>query len=328
MPLFVWSGRPVFYSSLGVLVLNSLFFNAIFFVAYQTIVCYSKSTMTPRTPPGQTREQIFHFVRRRLLEGLPPTVREIQRHFGFSAVQTVQAHLRRLVAEGRLVKHKGKARGYSLPAEETPDMPATWLVPLLGRVQAGGLNAAIEDCEGYIPVQERGAGRKNRNDLAASPGIAGDSAHAGGPVRGADSNRDDQTHETTGAGPVTTYHNIGPVDPSPAGGGARFQRLQATQPAGSGQLFALRVHGESMTGAGILPGDIAIVRSQPTADSGDIVVALVGDEATVKTLRVRGGRIELHPENPDFEVIVPAPNECVVLGKVIEVRRHIEPLAI
>ena len=51
---------------------------------------------------------------------------------------------------------------------------------------------------------------------------------------------------------------------------------------------------------GILPGDVAVVRRQPTASSGDVVVALVGDEATVKTLRLRRGRVELHAANPAF----------------------------
>jgi repressor LexA len=94
----------------------------------------------------------------------------------------------------------------------------------------------------------------------------------------------------------------------------------------TGQLFALRVQGESMTGAGILPGDVVIVRSQPTASTGEIVVALVDDEATVKRLRLAPGCIELHPENPDFEPLVFHPNECVILGKIIEVRRYVEPL--
>jgi repressor LexA len=90
-----------------------------------------------------------------------------------------------------------------------------------------------------------------------------------------------------------------------------------------GELFALRVRGESMVGAGILPGDIAIVRRQSTADSGDIVVALVEDEATVKRLQKRGRRIELHAENPEFPPIIP-PGEVLILGKVIEIRRYLE----
>lgn len=89
-------------------------------------------------------------------------------------------------------------------------------------------------------------------------------------------------------------------------------------------LFCLRVRGDSMKDAGILNGDIVVVRSQPTADSGDIVVALVGDDATVKTLRIRRNRIELHPANPDFEPIIPPPDECSILGKVVEVRRFLE----
>ena len=89
-------------------------------------------------------------------------------------------------------------------------------------------------------------------------------------------------------------------------------------------LFGLRVRGESMTGAGILPGDIVVVRRQPAADSGDIVVALIGGEATVKRLRIRRRRVELHPENPAFEPIIPDPSELTLLGKVIEVRRYLE----
>ncbi len=90
------------------------------------------------------------------------------------------------------------------------------------------------------------------------------------------------------------------------------------------ELFSLRVRGESMTGAGILPGDVVFVRRQPTASSGSIVVALVEDEATVKRLRRRGRRVELHPENPDFEVMGPDPRQLTILGVVIEVRRSLE----
>jgi len=92
----------------------------------------------------------------------------------------------------------------------------------------------------------------------------------------------------------------------------------------SNTLFGLRVHGDSMVGAGILAGDVVVVRRQPKADPGTIVVALVGEEATVKRLRLRGGLVELHPANPAYEPIVPAPEELTILGKVIEVRRYLE----
>ena len=89
-------------------------------------------------------------------------------------------------------------------------------------------------------------------------------------------------------------------------------------------LFALRIRGLSMEQAGILPGDVVIVRRQGDAADGDIVVALVEDEATVKRLRRSGGRVALHPENPDFEVIFPDPAQLQLLGKVVEVRRYLE----
>jgi repressor LexA len=77
-----------------------------------------------------------------------------------------------------------------------------------------------------------------------------------------------------------------------------------------------------MTGAGILPGDIVIVRQQRTARAGDVVVALIDDEATVKTLKLRRGKVILQPANPAFETL--APEQVTILGKVIEVRRMLE----
>jgi repressor LexA len=199
----------------------------------------------PRTPPGETRERVFHYVRERLLEGRPPTIREVQEKFRFSAVETARAHLQALVGEGRLSKREGESRGLELPAREGVRLPR--LVPILGRVQAGALSTAVEDLEGYVPA------------------------------------------ETT-----------------------------------SDDLFALRVRGESMIGAGIFEGDLVLVRRQEAARSGEIVVALVEDEATVKRLRLSNRRIELHPENPAFPVIVPPRGECRILGKVVEVRRALE----
>ncbi len=99
----------------------------------------------------------------------------------------------------------------------------------------------------------------------------------------------------------------------------------AVQSQGQGDdLFALKIRGDSMVDAGILAGDLVVVRRQSTAQSGDIVVALVEDEATVKRLKRKGSRIELHPANPTYEPIVPNPAHLTLLGKVIEVRRYLE----
>ena len=81
--------------------------------------------------------------------------------------------------------------------------------------------------------------------------------------------------------------------------------------------FALRVRGESMIGAGILDGDKVVVRLQPTAQDGQIVVARIGDEATVKRLSLRQGQVWLLPENPAFEPIDGAEAEIIGLVKAV-----------
>lgn len=84
---------------------------------------------------------------------------------------------------------------------------------------------------------------------------------------------------------------------------------------GRGTLFALRVRGDSMIEAGIADGDVVVVRQQPVADNGDIVAAMIDDEATVKVFRARDGVVELLPRNPRYPVI---PGEhAVILGKVV-----------
>ena len=87
-----------------------------------------------------------------------------------------------------------------------------------------------------------------------------------------------------------------------------------------GEHFALKVRGESMLYAGILPGDLVIVHQQQNFRNGDIVVALFEDEATVKTYRMEKGHLWLMPENPDYE---PIDGEgAQLLGKVVAVIRR------
>jgi len=86
-------------------------------------------------------------------------------------------------------------------------------------------------------------------------------------------------------------------------------------------VFALVVRGDSMVNAAILDGDYVLVRKQQTADSGEIVVALLDDEATVKTLIREKGRIYLRPENPAYRPIPFDSESCQILGKVIGVFR-------
>lgn len=87
-----------------------------------------------------------------------------------------------------------------------------------------------------------------------------------------------------------------------------------------GEYFALRVRGESMLGAGILPGDLVVVHRQPTAHHGEIVVALLGDEATVKRLSIQNGHVWLLPENEAYQPI--DGTYATILGRVSAVVRR------
>ena len=86
------------------------------------------------------------------------------------------------------------------------------------------------------------------------------------------------------------------------------------------EYFALRVRGESMINAGILPDDLVVVRQQRTANNGEIVVALLGEEATVKRLSRRGGQMWLLPENEAYSPI--DGREAEIMGRVTAVIRR------
>jgi repressor LexA len=103
-----------------------------------------------------------------------------------------------------------------------------------------------------------------------------------------------------------------PVTAHPQPGSS--MQLPATM-VGSGALFAVRIAGDSMAGAHIFDGDCVIVRQQDTAHDGDIVAALLEDQATVKTFRRDGGHIWLMPQNPRHQ---PIPgDQCGLMGKVV-----------
>ncbi|MGD0999482.1 MAG: transcriptional repressor LexA [Candidatus Brocadiia bacterium] len=86
-------------------------------------------------------------------------------------------------------------------------------------------------------------------------------------------------------------------------------------------LYALRVDGDSMKDADILDGDVVIIRRQDTADDGDIVVALIDDESTLKRLRIEQGRVRLDPANDRMKPIYVDGQEFRVQGKVVAVHR-------
>ncbi|MDF2918557.1 MAG: repressor LexA, partial [Microbacterium sp.] len=90
---------------------------------------------------------------------------------------------------------------------------------------------------------------------------------------------------------------------------------------GKGELFMLKVVGDSMIDAAICDGDWVVVRAQATADNGEIVAAMLDGEATVKTLRQRDGHTWLLPRNSAFEPILG--DDATILGKVVAVLRTV-----
>lgn len=83
----------------------------------------------------------------------------------------------------------------------------------------------------------------------------------------------------------------------------------------------LKVRGDSMINAGILDGDYIMVKQQNTANNGDIVAALIGEEATVKTFYKEKGHIRLQPANPSYDPII-VEDDLTILGKVIGLFRQ------
>ena len=186
--------------------------------------------------------QILDYIRDRIDEGLPPSVREICAALDIKSTSTAHKYLGELRERGLIEKGDRLNRAITLPDDRSVR------VPLVGTVTAGQPILAVEEIEGYIPYRSR-------------------SLH-------------------------------------------------------SRDLFALHVRGESMINAGILDGDIVVVRRTPTAENGDIVVALVEDEATVKRFYKEKGHFRLQPENDEMEPIIV--DSVSILGRVISLIREYE----
>lgn len=110
-------------------------------------------------------------------------------------------------------------------------------------------------------------------------------------------------------GPILAEQSIEDVFPMPR------------QLVGDGDLFMLKVVGDSMVGAAICDGDWVVIRQQPVANNGDIVAAMIDGEATVKTFKQHSGHIWLIPHNPAYQ---PIPgDEATILGRVVTVLRRL-----
>jgi len=183
---------------------------------------------------------VFEFIKGYIeTHGVSPSYEEIRRHFGFGSYNSVQKHLKQLVAKGFLrTPWENQKRALTL----VEPGPTTAVLPLLGRVAAGRPIEAIQNPE-TVEVPEM-------------------------LLRGEDN-------------------------------------------------FALRVVGDSMVDEGIRDGDIVIVKRQRDAQNGQTVVALIGDDATIKQYYRRGARVELRPANPRMSAIMVDEGDLQVQGIVV-----------
>jgi len=188
------------------------------------------------------QKEVLKFIYDKIkIEKLPPTVREIAKHFNFSSTGTVRDYLKALVNKGYIKVKSHKSRAIEIVRE------ALYSFPILGKVRAGLPTMAVEEIEGYL----------NLDSLVFS---------------------DDST-------------------------------------------FALRVKGDSMVDVGIMPDDLVLVKKQEMAQTGETVVAMIEDEATVKNLQKRGSDYFLEPANPSYKPI-PMDQNVSIIGKVISVVRR------
>ncbi len=142
-----------------------------------------------------------------------------------------------------------------------------------------------------------------------------------------------EVHFDTGSGAAVergTVRQVPLVGDVAAGTGVlAAENIEETLPlpedfTGKGQVFMVRVRGDSMIDAGILDGDYVVARQQDTADAGDTVIAgIPDDEATVKTFLRRRGKIVLRPENPTMDEMVFDPPDVSIYGKVVTVLRRL-----
>lgn len=232
--------------------------------------------------------QVYEAIRVHVAEhGFAPTLREIGELVGLKSPSSVKHQLHSLEELGLLRINAGKGRAIELIEPESsstsPDATTTKQEDQKNNVQTA--KATV------YPFPQRIASSEDISDsIAQSHDI---------PLVG----------RIAAGSPITAEQHVDDVMRLP-------QRL-----TGEGNLFMLEVHGDSMIDAAICDGDFVVVREQSTANNGDIVAALLDDEATVKTFRKDNGHVWLMPHNPAFSPI--DGTHATIMGKVVTVLRKI-----
>lgn len=238
-----------------------------------------------------TQQEIWNYIKEVTLDrGYPPTLREIGDRFQIASTNGVRYHLRMLVKKGFLERPKGMRRGLQLTLPE------------------GGNPYRQEREQGNVMTlptpQETGKGRLPGRAATVHPF----------PKKQKESWIDIPLLGRIAAGaPILAEENF----EGTVGLDARIFHL-----SGQADLFGLRVQGDSMSGIGIIDGDIAVVHAQHEAAPGQIVAALVDGDATIKRLRPHGIDIWLEPENLSYRPIkVTAEQDFRIAGLVVGVIR-------
>jgi repressor LexA len=197
----------------------------------------NKPYLTPK------QEKVLNFIRKRIGERLPPTIREIGEELGFKSTGTVRDYLKALMRKGLVRRMNNKSRAIELTERASFNK-----IPIIGTIMAGKPGLAYEEIQGYVDADDLFLGRLGFDDV-----------------------------------------------------------------------FALRVKGDSMIDAGILDGDIAVIKKRPNAENNDIVAALLdNNEVTLKRLTCKAGKFHLEAANLNYAPIF---EEFKVIGKLITVIR-------
>lgn len=238
----------------------------------------ARKAVKHRTPKGLTvrQKKILESVQRAVsTKGYPPSMREIGDIVGLASLSSVTHQLSQLERMGYLRRDPKRPRAMEV------------LIPL--KLDEG--TVAIEG------VDQPAHWRSTRGVVISELTSATDTAMV--PLVG----------RIAAGGPILADQSVEDVLPLPR------------QLVGHGELFMLKVSGDSMIDAAICDGDWVVVRQQNTAINGDIVAALLDDEATVKTFRQRDGHTWLLPQNTRYEPILG--DHATVMGKVVSVLRSL-----
>lgn len=273
------------------------------------------------------QSQILDLIRQSIAtDGRPPTRAEIADALGFRSANAAEDHLRALARKGMIRLTAGTSRGIQLVEAHGTPAPAGWGGIPGGMAGIPGGMAGTPRDMGGMPGDTVGAPGGMAGvpgGMAATPGMAEAPAGTAGPPRGMAVAAGDPGR-TAGDPSLRLVqaadHLLLPVVGRVAAGHPILaaEHVEREIPVGAG-LFAqtpdylLRVRGASMRDAGILDGDLLAVRRSSEARNGQIVVARLGDDVTVKRLERRDGRLRLLPENPDFQPILVGPGDDFAL---------------